>query len=389
MRGRVPFRASPDRKADRMVKRTPAGAKLPRRRFLLAGLGGAAAVAMPQVSRAQAVNWRIQSAWPVRDMFHEFAVDYTKRVAAMTSGRLRIDVAAAGSIVPPLQMADAVHAGILDGCHGTASLWTKKHKAYALFGAPPSFGWDSHSFLGWFYYGGGEALYQELTNEILRVNLTGFLYGPMPTQPLGWFKKQIKSPGDLKGVRYRGTGLSSELFAGMGASIVNVPGNQVTPFMERELIDATDSTSPATDLQLGLPNVAKFYLMGSHHRQVEAFEIIFSKAKHDALPAELKAILRHAAFSASSDQSWNAHSRYPKDFEEIRKRGVNAVKTSPEIIQEQLKTWDQLIAEHSKDSFFAKVIASQKAWVKRTEPFFQLNNLGSEDLAAAYKHFFG
>jgi TRAP-type mannitol/chloroaromatic compound transport system substrate-binding protein len=384
-----------------MVKRAIAKAdaktsvttKLVRRRFLLAGLsaglGGAAAVAMPQVSRAQTVNWRIQSAWPAREIFHEFAVDYAKRIAAMTSGRLRIDVLAAGSVVPPLQMADAVHAGILDGCHGTASLWYKKHKAYALFGAPPSFGWDSHSFLAWFYYGGGEALYQELANEILRVNLVGLLYGPMPTQALGWFKKEVKNPGDLKGVRYRGAGLSGELFAALGATLINVPASQVTPFMERDLIDATDSSNPVTDLQLGLPNVAKFYVMGSHHRQVEAFEIVFNKSKYDPLSAELKAIIRHAAFSASSEQAWNAHSRFSKDFDEIRKRGVNVVKTSPEIIQQQLKIWDQLIAEHSKDSFFAKVIASQKAWVKRTGPFFQLNNLGSEDLGAAYQHFFG
>jgi len=120
-----------------------------RRRFLLAAAAGAAGIAMPQVSRAQTVSWRIQSAWPIRDIFHEYAIDYTKRVAELTSGRLRIDVAAAGSLVPPLQLADAVHAGILDGCHGVASLWYQKHKAYTLFGAPPSFGWNSHGFLAW------------------------------------------------------------------------------------------------------------------------------------------------------------------------------------------------------------------------------------------------
>jgi TRAP-type mannitol/chloroaromatic compound transport system substrate-binding protein len=307
----------------------------------------------------------------------------------MASGRLRIDVVAAGSVVPPLQMADATHAGILDGCHGNATLWYKKHKAYALFGTPPSFGWDSHGFLAWYYYGGGEALYRELTNEIVRANLTGFLYGPLPTQPLGWFKKEIKEPSDLKGVRYRGASLSSELFADLGATIINVPGNQIAPFMERGMIDATDGINVALDLQAGLPDVAKFLMMGSHHRQAEAFEIVFNKQKFDALPAELKAIARHAAFSASSDQLWSAHSRFPKGFDEIKKRGVNAVKTGPDVIQAQLKAWDQVIAELSKEAFFAKVIASQKAWVKRTQPFFQINNLGSDDLAAAYTHFFG
>jgi len=377
-----------------MAQRTAAqsttdSTKSGRRRFLLAGLTGAAAVAMPQVSRAQTVSWRIQSAWPAKDMFHEFAVDYAKRVAEMSSGRLRIDVVAAGSVVPPLQMADAAHAGILDGCHGNATLWYKKHKAYALFGTPPSFGWDSHGFLAWFYYGGGEGLYRELTSEIVRVNLTGFLYGPLPTQPLGWFKKDIQEPSDLKGVRYRGASLSSELFADLGATIINVPGNQIAPFMERGMIDATDGINVALDLQAGLPDVAKFLMMGSHHRQAEAFEIVFNKQKFDALPAELKAIARHAAFSASSDQLWSAHSRFPKGFDEIKKRGVNAVKTGPDVIAAQLKAWDQVIAELSKESFFAKVIASQKAWVKRTQPFFQINNLGSDELAAAYTHFFG
>jgi TRAP-type mannitol/chloroaromatic compound transport system substrate-binding protein len=183
--------------------------------------------------------------------------------------------------------------------------------------------------------------------------------------------------------------LSGELFAALGAAIINVPGNQVAPFMERGMVDATDGSNVAIDLQSGLPEVAKFYLLGSHHRQAEAFEIIFNKQKHDTLPAELKAIIRHAAFSASSDQLWSAHSRYPKEFNEIQKRGVSAVKTSPEIIQAQLKAWDGVIAELSKDSFFAKVIESQKAWVKRTQPFFQTNNLGSHDLTAAYNHFFG
>ena len=372
-----------------MVQRTTVKTAPGRRRFLLAGVGGAAAVAMPQVSRAQTVAWRIQSAWPARGIFHEFAIDYAKRVAAMASGRLRIDVVAAGSVVPPLQMADATHAGILDGCHGTASLWTKKHAAFGLFGAPPSFGWDSHSFLAWFYAGGGETLYQELVNEIARLNLVGLLYGPMPTQALGWFKKEVKAASDLKGVRYRGAGLSGELLAGLGATIVNVPGNQIAPFMERDLVDATDGNNIALDLVLGLPEVAKFYLMGSHHRQAEAFELVFNKSKFDALPAELKAITRHAALSASSEQLWTSLSRYPRDLDETRKRGVNAVRTSPDIMQAQLKAWDQVIAEHSKDAFFARVIDSQKAWVKRTQPFLALNNLGTDDLSAAYNHFFG
>ena len=121
-----------------MADRTSAGRHASRRRFLLAAGGGAAAaVAMPQVSRAQTVNWRIQSAWPARDVFHDFAADYAKKIAAMTGERLKLDVVAVGSVVPAFQMTDAVHAGILDGAHGVAALRYNKHKASALFAAPP------------------------------------------------------------------------------------------------------------------------------------------------------------------------------------------------------------------------------------------------------------
>ena len=370
------------------VARKPAVAA--RRRFLLAvGAAGAASVAMPQVSVAQTVRWRIQSAWSPRAIFHEFALDYAKKIDAMTGGRLKLDVLAAGSVVPAFQTSDAVHGGILDGGHGVAALRYNKHKASALFGTPPSFGWDSHSFLAWFYYGGGEALYRELLNGILKLNLVGFLYFPMPTQPLGWFKKEVRSADDLKGVRYRSSGLTAEVIGALGAMVTMLPSGDIVSAMERDVLDATGSSNPSTALQLGLPNVAKHYITASHLRQVEAFEVIFHKAKFDALSSELKTVLRQAAFSASSDQLWYAYARYAKDFDEISKRNVEVTRTDAQLLAAELKAWDQVIAARSKEPFFAKVIASQKAWVKRTGPFLQANNLDSAALSTAYRHFFG
>jgi TRAP-type mannitol/chloroaromatic compound transport system substrate-binding protein len=359
-----------------------------RRRFLLAGGAGAAVLAAPQISRAQTLRWRVQSAWSPHDIFHLFAQDYAKRVDDMSGGRLKLDMLAAGSVVLPFQMSDAVHSGILDGGHGVAELRYNKHKASALFATPPSLGWDSHGFLAWFYYGGGEALYIELLNRILRLNLVGFLYFPMPTQPLGWFRKEVARADDLNGVRYRVSGLAAEVFKAMGARVTMLPRADVVAAIERGVLDATDSNNPTTDVQLGVPDIVKHYLMGSHHRQVEAFEIVFNKAKFDALPLELKTILRHAAFSASSDQLWQAYARYSKDFVDIETRGVKISKVNKELLTEQLRAWERVIAEHSTEPFFGKVIASQKAWVKRTAAFLQINNLNSEDLSAAYRHFF-
>lgn len=371
-----------------MTRANPTSRHRSRRSFLFAATG-AATVAMPQVSHAQTVHWRIQSAWGARELFHEFALDYAKKVEAMTGKRLKLDVLAGGSVVPPFQLSEAVHGGILDGGHGVAEFRYNKHKASALFGAPPSFGWDSQGFLAWFYYGGGEALHAELLHDILRLNLVGFLYFPMPTQPLGWFKKPITSADDLRGVRYRISGLAAEVAKALGMAVTMLPSGEVAAAMERGVLDAVDSYNPSIDLALGLPDVAKHCLMRSHHRQVEAFEIIFNKPKFDALPLEFKVVLRQAAFSASSDQFWYAYARFSKDLDEITKRGVEIARTSPDILAAQLKAWDAVIAEHSKEPFFAKVIASQKAWVKRTARFLQDNNAGSETLNAAYRHFFG
>ncbi|KAB2910749.1 MAG: TRAP transporter substrate-binding protein [Hyphomicrobiaceae bacterium] len=369
-----------------------------RRKFLKAGALAAGAVtagtvAMPQVSRAQTVTWKYQSTWPTKDIFHEMAVDYAKKVNDMSGGRLKLDVLAAGAVVPAFQMADAVHSGILDAGHGVCAYWYGKHKAYSLFGTPPSYGWDANGFLGWFYYGGGEALYKELVNDTLKLNLVGFLYFPMPTQPLGWFKKPVTGPDDLKNIKYRTVGLSADLFKELGAAVTILPGGEIVPAMDRGLLDAAEFNNPSSDLLLGFPDVSKVFMTQSNHQQAESFEVIFNKAKFDAQPAEVKSILRNAAFAATADQYAMAHDRYSKDLEAIKARGVQVLKTPDSVLNAQLRAWNKVIDAQQADpktgAFFKKVVDSQKAWVKRTSAYLQINNNDSAALQNAYKHFFG
>jgi len=365
-----------------------------RRKFLAgAALTGAAVVAMPQVSRAQTVTWKYQSTWPTKDIFHEFAADYAKKVNDMSGGRLRLDVLAAGAVVPAFQMQDAVHAGVLDGGHGVTAYWYGKHKAFSLFGTPPSFGWDAHGMLGWFYAGGGEALYNELVNDILKVNTVGFLYFPMPTQPLGWFKKPVTGPDDLKNIKYRTVGLSADLFRQMGSAVTILPGGEIVPAMDRGLLDAAEFNNPSSDILLGFPDVSKVFMVQSNHQQAEAFEVIFNKAKFNALPPELQAVLRNAAFASTAHQLNIAYDRYSKDLEAIKAKGVQVIKTPDSVLNAQLQAWDKVIEAQQKDpssgAFFKKVIDSQKAWVKRTSAYLNVNNNNSAALQASYKHFFG
>jgi TRAP-type mannitol/chloroaromatic compound transport system substrate-binding protein len=373
-----------------MTKKSENAKAATRRKFLLAaGATGAATLAMPQVSRAQTVTWKYQSTWPTKDIFHEDAVDFAKKVNDMTGGRLKLDVLPAGAVVPAFQLADAVSSGVLDAGHGVCAYWYGKHKAYSLFGTPPSFGWDATGMLAWFYAGGGEALYKDLVNNIVKLNLVGFLYFPMPTQPLGWFKKELQSGADFKGMKYRTVGLSADVFRELGASVTILPGGEIVPALDRGLIDGAEFNNPSSDLLLGFPDVSKIFMLGSHHQQAECFEVIFNKPKFDALDPTLKSIIRNAAHAASADQLYTAYDRYSKDLATIKSKGVKVVKTNDKILSDQLNVWKKVVADQSKDPVFKKIVDSQMAWVKRTSVYLNTNNLDSNALGAAYKYWFG
>jgi TRAP-type mannitol/chloroaromatic compound transport system substrate-binding protein len=341
-----------------------------RRAFLkggaVAAAAGAATLAMPNVVRAQdAVTFKFQSTWPAKDIFHENAADYVSRVNDMSGGRLKLELLAAGSVAKAFEVQDAVLAGTLDGGHGVCAYWYGKHKAFSLFGTPPAWGWRANQMIGWIKYGGGQALYDELVQQVLGLNLVGFLTGPMPTQPLGWFKKEVTSAEDLKGIKYRTVGLSADLFKELGAAVTIMGGGEIVPAMDRGLLDAAEFNNPSSDKLLGFADVSKAYMVQSYHQSAECFEIIFNKAKYDALAPELQAILKYAAEASSADMSWKAMDRYSADLAALKEAGVKVTKTPDSVLQAQLAAWDKVLAAQSAEPFFAKVVESQKAWVKR------------------------
>jgi TRAP-type mannitol/chloroaromatic compound transport system substrate-binding protein len=366
-----------------------------RRGFLKAAAGGAAGTAVlatPNVSRAQTVVLRFQSTWPQRDIFHEFAQDYVTRVNNMAGGRLRLDLLAAGAVVGAFQLIDAVHAGTLDGGHGVSAYWFGKNKAFSLFGtSPPWFG-DANQLLGWFYHGGGEALYNELMHDVLRLNVVGFQTGPMPTQPLGWFRNPIERPDQIRGLRYRTVGLATDLFNEMGAAVVALPGGEIVPALERGVIDGAEFNNPTSDRVLGFPDVARNYMLQSFHQRTESFEVLFNRTRFDALPNELKALLRHSAEAASADMSWKLQDRYSRDLVALAQSGVNVRQTPRAILDAQLQAWDRVVARLEGDNsspaagpFFKKVCDSQRDWCRRVAGFF-LRYEASPIIS--YNHFF-
>src|SRR5947207_10975869 len=171
-----------------------------RRKFLMAaGATTAAAVTAPNVASAQGpITMRFQSTWPSKDIFHEYALDFAKKVNDMTGGDLKIDVLPAGAVVPAFQLLDAVSKGVLDGGHGVLVYHYGKNTALALWGSGPGYAMDANMLLAWHKYGGGKALLEKIYAQI-GANVVSFPYGPMPTQPLGWFKKPVTKAEDKIG----------------------------------------------------------------------------------------------------------------------------------------------------------------------------------------------
>jgi TRAP-type mannitol/chloroaromatic compound transport system substrate-binding protein len=362
-----------------------------RREFLKAATGvavGGATLGFPMIATSQAmIPWKFQSTWPANDIFHEYALDYARRVNEMSGGRFKLDVFPVGAVVGPFQMQDAVSTGVLDGGHGVCAYWYGKDKAFSLFGTAPSFGWNANDLLGWFYYGDGEKLYKELINDILKINVVGWLTGPMPTQPLGWFKKPVTDVSQMRKMKYRTAGLATDLMNELGAAAITMGSADIVPAIARDVLDAAEFNNPSSDLSLGFPDVAKVYMVQSFHQDMECFEIIFNKNRFNALPKELQAILKYACEAASADMSWKWQKRYPEDLVKIEKAGVKVIETPSSILQAQLAAWDKILARLSEENkFFGRVIESQKAWAK-TVVGYRAQFESPRGLAA--NHFFG
>jgi TRAP-type mannitol/chloroaromatic compound transport system substrate-binding protein len=282
---------------------------------------------------------------------------------------------------------EAVNKGTLDGGHGVVAYHYGKNSALALWGSGPAFGMDPNMVLAWHYYGGGKALLDEIYKGI-NMDVVSYLYGPMPTQPLGWFKKPVSNVSQMKGLKFRTVGLAVDVFTELGAAVNPLPGGEIVPALDRGLIDAAEFNNASSDRALGFQDVAKNCMLQSFHQSGEQFEILFNKTKYNALPQELKSIIDYAVQAASADMSWKAIDRNSKDYIELKtKDKVNFYKTPNSILQAQLEAWDKVIAKKSgENASFKKVIDSQKEFAKRAG---QWQNDYMVDFKMAYNRYFG
>src|SRR2546421_1256248 len=369
-------------------EKTRASSSATRRRFLLsAGVAGAAVVAPSVVSAQGPISMRWQSTWPSKDIFHEYALDYAKKVNDMTGGDLKIEVLPAGAVVPAFQLIDAVSKGTLDGGHGVLVYHYGKQTALALWGSGPGYAMDANMLLAWHKYGGGKQLLEKLYASI-GANVVSFPYGPMPTQPLGWFKKPVTKAEDMKGLKYRTVGISIDVFTGMGLAVNALPGGEIVSAMDRGLLDAAEFNNASSDRALGFADVSKVCMLQSYHQNAEQFEITFNKDKFNALPDKMKAIIANAVSAASQEMSWKAIDRYSQDYIELQtKDKVRFYKTPDSILKSQLEIYDDVVRKKAAENpLFKEIAESQLAFAKRTTQWEQ-DTVVSRKMA--FDHYWG
>jgi TRAP-type mannitol/chloroaromatic compound transport system substrate-binding protein len=361
-----------------------------RRKFLTgaaAATAGAATLGFPMIAKSQSpIVVKMQGSWSATDIFNDMAQEFVTRVNSMSGGRLRVDYLVGGAVVKPFEVMDAVSKGVLDAGHTVPVYWYGKSKVASLFGSGPINGSDAFQTLAWIYRGGGLDLYKELLDK-LGLNVVGFFAMPMPTQPLGWFKKPVTDAKQLKGLKYRTVGLAADLFQEMGAKVTQLAGGEIIPALERGVIDAFEFNNPTSDSRFGAQDVIKNYEMGSFHQAMEFFEIIINKRKWDSMPKDLQAIWQYGVEAASQSNYWTAMDEYSKDLQIlINKHKVKVIRTPKSVFQAQLAAWDVLTKRLSaEDPFFAKVVQSQLAWAKRVGFYWFLNDA---EYKMGYEHVF-
>jgi TRAP-type mannitol/chloroaromatic compound transport system substrate-binding protein len=365
----------------------------PTRRTFLTGAAvaatatGAAALGFPAIVKAQGpMTMRWQSTWPAKDIFHEYANDFAKKVNDMTGGDLKIEVLPAGAVVPAFGLLDAVSKGTLDGGHGVLVYHYGKQTALALWGSGPAYGMDANMLLAWHKYGGGKQLLDKLYKSI-NANVVSFPYGPMWTQPLGWFKKPVTKADDLKGLKFRTVGISIDVFTGLGAAVNALPGGDIVPAMDRGLLDAAEFNNATSDRILGFADVSKVCMLQSYHQNAEQLEITFNKTKFDSLPDKMKVIIENAVEAASADMSWKAIDRYSKDYVELQtKDKVRFFKTPDAVLQKQLQVYDEVATKKAGDNpLFKEIAESQRKFAERAVKWDLDTNVSRR---MAYNHYF-
>jgi TRAP-type mannitol/chloroaromatic compound transport system substrate-binding protein len=332
----------------------------------------AAAAVLAFSAHAQVKNLKFQSTWPasltLQDNFRFFA----DRVDKLTGGQVKIEVMAAGQIVPPFEILDATHKKVIDGGHGIAYYWVGKNKAATLFSATPAgiAGMDHMDYLGWMYEAGGLDMWWDFYQKELKLNVISFPILPASPQALGWFKRPIKNLADFKGMKCRQTGIVAEIYQRMGQQTVNMPGGEIVPSAQRGVIDCAEWVGGIEDLRLGLPQVWKYHYTPGMHETTSIGELMINTDVWKSFTPQQQEAVR-SAVTETFLRWWVKWQRQNADaIKEMReKHGTQLLRTPPDVLIAFFRAWDDIAKEESaKNPTFKRVLDSQREYASIVVP---------------------
>jgi len=336
---------------------------------LLAFLAGSYSAPTPATAQAP-IKWKVQSAWPPTSIVQDAAKLLVEMIEKNTGGRLKIELLPAGAIVPAFEIQDAVNRGVLDAGHTTPGYIIGKLQAFIPLTHGPLYGMDFIDYFGWYWEGGGHELLQEAYQQKLKMNVVSFQVHPEGPQAMGWFKKEIKTFADIRGMKYRIYGIGAEAYGKLGISAVTIPGGEIVPALERGVIDGAEWINCYDDRILGMDKVAKFHYAPGMHEPVTVGELIINKTKWDALPADLKEIIKTSAQAAYWVHFVRFQEKTAKACQELLAQGIKIIKTTDELNNRFLKAFDEITAGYAaKDPFYKKVLDSQTKYAGLLVPY--------------------
>ena len=334
-------------------------------RAVTAGAGAAAVLplAAPAIAQEQPkITWRLTSSFPKNlDIIFGAANEIAESVKNATDGQFTIEIFAAGEIVPGLQAADAVAAGTVEMAHTCSYYYIGQDPAFALGTAIP-FGLNARMTNAWFTAGGGN----DLINEFLAPrNLYALPAGNSGTQMGGWFRKEINTLDDLKGLKMRIAGLAGQIMTKVGVTPQQIAAGDVYPALEKGTIDATEFVGPYDDQKLGFQKVAKYYYYPAWWEGGPAMHAFFNLEKWNELPKSYQQILTNACASANNNMLANYDARNAVALKQLVADGAILKPFSQEIMEACYKAALETYAELSEKSpSFKTLYDSQLAFKK-------------------------
>jgi TRAP-type mannitol/chloroaromatic compound transport system substrate-binding protein len=343
-----------------------------RRRFIvkaggiLVAAGAAAVLDAPNVIAQPKIQWRMPTSWtPALDVLIGAAKRFAEAVEQMSGGRMKIQVYAAGELIPAFGVWDAVSQGTVESYNSASYYWAGKEPATQWFTAVP-FGLNGPGTSAWLQYGGGLELWEETYAPF---NLVPRPSGSTGVQMGGWFRKKINAIADYKGLKMRIPGLGGKVVAQAGGTVVLTPGGEIYTALERGVIDASEWVGPYDDMKLGLHQTAKYYYYPGWHEPGTTGEFVFNKKAFESLPADLRHIVDYATVYAGQKMFFEYEAKNGIALDELKtkfKRKVEIVQFPGEVLKALKKLSLQVNAEEAEKSPIARKVHTSYTKFQKT-----------------------